>query len=246
MKQKPKLVLSETSPGVTAVDFDIDSGKVRSEVTVHCRASRWVAAPGAVVQLQNLGPANGKWLVSTLRRGLFDADAEITLKRPVKPLQEPAAEVVTTSIKSSRAGGKSVAASAAAAAANSTLGRAYLAMQAIHSKHYPYVWGGGHGAAGVPSGGGFDCSGSVVAVLAAAGMGFRPGGASATSGTLMSWGHAGQGQHLTVWANQEHVFIVVDGHHWGTGNWGKSWGGAGFNPNGHPTSGFVARHWPGT
>jgi hypothetical protein len=34
--------------------------------------------------------------------------------------------------------------------------------------------------------------------------------------------------------------------HFGTGHWGKSWGGAGFNPTLHPTSGFVARHWPGT
>jgi Lysozyme like domain len=247
MKAKPKLVLSESSPGVVAIDFDIDNGKVRSEVTVTCRASRWVAAPGSVVQLSGVGPANGKWLVSTLRRGLFDADAEITLKRATKKLAEPAAEVVTQSSSSTaRAGGSSVAASAVAAGSGSMLGRAYAAMQAIHAKHYPYVWGGGHGAAGVPSGGGYDCSGSTVAVLAAAGMGFRPGGGSATSGTLMSWGVAGQGQHLTIWANKEHVFMVIDGHHFGTGNWGKGWGGAGFNPHMHPVGGFVARHWPGT
>jgi hypothetical protein len=235
-------VLSEDSPGVVTIDFDIDSGKVRSDVTVNCRASRWVAAPGAVVQLSDLGPANGKWLVHTIRRGVFAADAEITLKRLTHKLAEPAGEVTTSASRS--AGGANVAADAATA--NGMLARAYQAMEAIHNKHYPYVWGGGHGAAGVPSGGGFDCSGSVVAVLAAAGMGFRPGGGTATSGALMSWGKPGQGEHLTVWCNPTHVFIIVDGHHWGTGDWGKGWGGPGFNPNLHPTGGFTPRHWPGT
>ena len=250
MKAAPKLVLSETTPGIVSVDFDIDNGKVRSEVTVTCRASRWIAAPGAVVQLNDLGPANGKWLVSTLRRGLFDANAEITLKRATHKLAEPAGEM-PVSASSRAAGGSDVA--AAAAASGGQLARAYAAMQAIHAKHYPYVWGGGHSRAGVADRGtgrdpgiGYDCSGSTVAVLAAAGMGFRIGGGTAASGALMGWGVAGQGQHLTIWTNPTHVFMVIDGHHFGTGNWGKGWGGAGFNPNMHPTGGFVARHWPGT
>jgi hypothetical protein len=246
LKAAAKMILSETTLGVDTVDFDIDNGKAHSDVTVTCRASRWIAAPGAVVELTGLGPANGKWLVSTLRRSLFDPNSEIVLKRATQKLPEPAGTPVSaaSSGSSSRAGGKAVAASAAAAGGQ--LGRAYAAMQAIHNKHYPYVWGGGHGAAGVPSGGGFDCSGSVVAVLAAAGMGFRLGGGTAVSGALEHWGVAGQGAHLTVWASAVHVFIIVDGHHWGTGDWGKGWGGAGFNPNMHPTGGFTPRHWPGT
>jgi hypothetical protein len=31
--------------------------------------------------------------------------------------------------------------------------------------------------------------------------------------------------------------------HWGTGRWGKDWGGPGFNPNLHPHAGFSPRHW---
>jgi hypothetical protein len=72
-----------------------------------------------------------------------------------------------------------------------------------------------------------------------------------TSGTIAAtWGVAGEGQAITVWANDIHVFMVfhtAEGDkHFGTGDWGKGWGGAGFNPRLHPTAGFTPRHWPGT
>jgi hypothetical protein len=87
-------------------------------------------------------------------------------------------------------------------------------------------------------------------VLAAAGLGFHLGGPVATSGALASgWGQPGRGQGLTVYANSVHTFIVFHTGsgdvHFGTGRWGKSWGGAGMNPEMHPLSGFAARHWPG-
>ena len=55
------------------------------------------------------------------------------------------------------------------------------AADALAAGNYPYVWGGGHGVAGVASVGargpgyngrrrGFDCSGSVAAVLSGAGL----------------------------------------------------------------------------
>jgi len=244
MKAAPTLTLTEDTDGVITVDFDVDSGKKAQSATITCRASRWVAAPGAVVKLAELGPADGLWLVSDLRRNLFDAEAEITLKRPTPKLPEPAAETVDKTVSRDDPLGE---------VTGGQVARAYQAMQAIDARHYPYVWGGGHGAAGVPSHGtgrdpgiGYDCSGSTVAVLAAAGMGFTLGGGTASSGALMSWGAAGPGKHITVYANREHVFMVIDGHHFGTGNWGKGWGGPGFNPNMHPLGGFVARHWPGT
>jgi hypothetical protein len=244
MKAKPRLILTEASPGVLGIDFDIDAGKKAQECTVTARAARWAAAPGAVVELDKCGPANGRWLVKTISRGLFDANATITLIRPSQPLKEPAPD--TTTVTSS------------AAAASSSIGgsqgaRAYQAAQAMTSKRYPYVWGGGHGAAGSPTGSpaGFDCSGSTVAVLAAAGMGYRLGGPVDVSGTIAAtWGVAGKGQQVTVYANAQHVFMVFHtdqgDRHFGTGDWGKGWDGAGFNPRLHPTSGFQARHWPGT
>lgn len=247
------MTISETSQGVTSLDFDVDAGKVSSEVTLSARASRWSADPGDVVKLTNVGPANGLWLVHSMRRSLYDADATIVLRRATKPLREPAPALAAPRVSSfstarvtSRGGGVSDA------SVDTSVERAYEAARAIDAKQFPYVWGGGHGGAGIPSGSppGFDCSGSTVAVLAAAGFGFSPGGGTAVSGALASWGVAGRGQYLTVYANDVHVFMVFHtsrgDQHFGTGRWGKSWGGAGFNPSMHPTSGFAERHWPGT
>jgi hypothetical protein len=246
-----KTLISETTLGVTNIDFEIDSGKVRDEATVTCHARRWATPPGSLVELSGCGPGNGLWLVSDIRRGLFDAEATITLKRPTHKLAEPAPE--TEAIPAASGRHKNLTTKAAASIVGNTVAKAYAAAQRIDSKHLPYVWGGGHARAGVPSGSppGYDCSGSTVAVLAAAGLGFRPGGPTATSGTIArSWGAPGYGTYMTVFANDVHVFIVFHttkgDQHFGTGRWGKSWGGAGFNPQMHPTSGFQPRHWPGT
>jgi hypothetical protein len=248
VKARRLTAISEQTLGVGSVDFDVDDGKVSSEVTVTCRARRWATPPGSIVQLSGLGPADGQWLVASVRRGLYDADATITLRRPTRKLAEPAPEQATAGA-SSRRNQKL----APGLSENSPIAKVYRAALAIDQKHYPYVWGGGHGAAGVPSGSppGYDCSGSTCAILAAAGLGFHRGGPAATSGTIArSWGQPGRGRWMTVYASDVHVFVVFHttkgDQHFGTGRWGKSWGGAGFNPTMHPTSGFAARHWPGT
>src|SRR5687767_10421391 len=63
----------------------------------------------------------------------------------------------------------------------------------------PYKWGGGHGKWLDK---GYDCSGSVSFVLAAAGLLQAP----LASGPLMSWGEAGPGEWVTIWSNPGHVF----------------------------------------
>jgi len=258
------VTVSEQTPGVAAIDFDLDNGKVSNEATITARASRWAADPGSTVQLHDLGPADGIWIVHDVRRSLYDADATITLRKRGKPLKEPAADTEQVPDPRTRDGitlGKLNAASGGSGEADNpatnAVEQAYAAAISIHNHHYPYVWGGGHARAGVPDRGtgrdpgvGFDCSGSVCAVLAAGGLGLRPGGPAPTSGPLMSWGAAGPGRYLTVYTNLTHAFIVFHttkgNQHFGTGQWGKGWGGPGFNPNMHPTSGFVARHWPET
>ncbi len=102
---------------------------------------------------------------------------------------------------------------------------------------FPYVFGGGH-ASFVDTA--YDCSGSVSYALAAGGMLDAP----LTSGDLESWGVAGQGKYLTVFANAGHTFMYVDGLRYDTsgrsGVFGTRWQTA-------PRSlgGFVVRHWPG-
>lgn len=92
LKSRPRMQISEDSDGVDSIDFDWDQGKRVATATVQCRMDRWDAPPGSVVIIEKSGPANGRWLVASVRRGLFSADGEITLKKAVKPKPEPAAE----------------------------------------------------------------------------------------------------------------------------------------------------------
>jgi hypothetical protein len=262
LKAKPTLTISEDTLGVDAIDFDVDNGKAKSEATISARSNRWSTPPGSVIELQDCGPADGRWLVEEVSRGIFDPSATITLKRATAPLAEPAPST-TTVTPSSPFGttpglGSDVGLTSDGKGDGSTIARAYAAAQAIDAKRYPYVWGGGHAHCGTPDRGtgldpgiGYDCSGSTCAVLAAAGMGYTLGAPADVSGTIAArWGAAGEGSLLTVWANSIHVFMVfhtpTGDQHFGTGNWGKSWGGPGFNPELHPTAGFTPRHWPGT
>ncbi|MGI8622904.1 MAG: peptidoglycan endopeptidase, partial [Solirubrobacteraceae bacterium] len=99
----------------------------------------------------------------------------------------------------------------------------------------PYVYGGGHGGAS----GGYDCSGSLSYALAAAGLVSGP----LTSGAFMSWGAAGPGAHITVYANAGHAFMIVDGRRFDTS--AISGGGTRWTSASRSTAGFVARHPPG-
>ena len=99
----------------------------------------------------------------------------------------------------------------------------------------PYVWGGGHGGVS----GGYDCSGSVSYALAAAGLVSGP----LTSGGFESWGLPGPGQHITVYANAGHAYMVVDGRRFDTSN--LSSGGTRWTSVMRSSAGFVARHPPG-
>jgi cell wall-associated NlpC family hydrolase len=70
--------------------------------------------------------------------------------------------------------------------------------------HLPYVWGGGHGTF-VDTG--YDCSGSISFVFAAAGI-LKT---TMVSGELANWGAAGPGKWITVFANNGHTFMYVAG-----------------------------------
>lgn len=68
----------------------------------------------------------------------------------------------------------------------------------------PYVWGGGHARYQDT---GYDCSGSISYVFAAAGLLDR----TVTSGELENWGDPGPGKWITVYANAGHTFMYVAG-----------------------------------
>jgi cell wall-associated NlpC family hydrolase len=68
----------------------------------------------------------------------------------------------------------------------------------------PYKWGGGHGSW---DDSGYDCSGSVSYALHGAGLLDSP----LVSGDLARWGERGPGRWITIYANADHVYMVVAG-----------------------------------
>jgi cell wall-associated NlpC family hydrolase len=105
----------------------------------------------------------------------------------------------------------------------------------------PYVYGGGHASFEDNA---YDCSGSVSYALAAGGLLSAP----QTSGELESWGAAGPGNWITIYASAGHVYMYVNvGNGWmrydtvgRSGPFASRW-----HPYIRSNEGFVARHWPG-
>lgn len=103
----------------------------------------------------------------------------------------------------------------------------------------PYVWGGGHGSF---EDSGYDCSGAVSYALNGGGLLDSP----LDSTGLMSWGEAGAGEWITVYANPGHTYVVIAGLRWdtsGTGGSGPSWS---TSLEGYLGAGaYTVRHPPG-
>lgn len=88
-RSNPVAILDHDSPGVNSIDGDYDEGKKTATVTINAEISRWQAPPGSVIQLRNMGPWNGRWLVNDITRSLFKRTGTITLKKPMPRLPEP-------------------------------------------------------------------------------------------------------------------------------------------------------------
>ena len=100
----------------------------------------------------------------------------------------------------------------------------------------PYKFGGGHRTFDDT---GYDCSGSISYALHAAGL-LRY---ALDSSGFMSYGEPGPGRHVTIYANPNHAYMVVDGRRYDTSalrETGSRWTSKPRSP-----SGFVVRHPPG-
>jgi hypothetical protein len=71
-------------------------------------------------------------------------------------------------------------------------------------RHKRYKWGGGHGSWNDK---GYDCSGAVSFVLHKAGLLDYP----LDSGGFMKWGAKRRGRWVSIFANKDHVYMVVAG-----------------------------------
>ena len=99
--------------------------------------------------------------------------------------------------------------------------------------HKPYRYGGGHGRWKDT---GYDCSGSVSYAL--------HGGdlldSSMPSGSFTSWGRAGKGDWITIYANGGHMYMEVAGLRFDTS--GRSGGGSRWQTAKRSSRGFAVRH----
>jgi peptidoglycan hydrolase-like protein with peptidoglycan-binding domain len=129
------------------------------------------------------------------------------------------------------ADGPGNAAASAESAAQGVVERVIAAGDEIATR--PYVWGGGHGSF---ESYGYDCSGSVSYALHGGGLLSSPEDSTA----LESYGAPGPGKYITIYANAEHAFMVVDGKRFDTvalAETGNRW-----SDSMASTAGFVVRH----
>jgi peptidoglycan hydrolase-like protein with peptidoglycan-binding domain len=99
--------------------------------------------------------------------------------------------------------------------------------------HLPYRFGGGHQNW---QDSGYDCSGSVSFALHGAGLLDTP----LASYDFYTWGEAGPGQWVTIYAKDDHAYMVVAGLRYDTA--ASKGGGSRWTIAARPPDGYVARH----
>lgn len=253
--RRPRYAITPDDPASIAavldLSYDVDWGKPVSECTLQVTLegeddeySRWPAPPGSVITIDGYGPADGRWLVASMRRDYFSPVCEITLRQPGPAKREPASET-TTSSKSGE-----LAATEGEKGDASKSAKLYTECKRISDAGGPYVYGGGHGGSlgSLQSGQGLDCSSSSSLALKRAGL-LNVDTAQVSGWFASSYGQAGEGEKFTVWANGGHVWIQLKGlgNAWrfDTSPYGSGTHGPRLRTTPRPTSGFTPRHWPG-
>ncbi len=187
-------------------------------------------------------------LAATLLVAAPSASAKKTLPGGISPRSgleaeipestEPTEEVGTgeTEYETGTAGKAALIGGRAIAPLNAPPAVKKVIAAANHIRTLPYIWGGGHGRW---QDSGYDCSGAVSYALHGARLLTTP----LTSGSLETFGEAGPGKWITIYANAQHTYMVVAGLRFDTA--GDS---SGTGPRWHPTTTaaaggtYVARH----
>lgn len=97
----------------------------------------------------------------------------------------------------------------------------------------PYRYGGGHGSFNDT---GYDCSGSVSYALHGGGLLDVP----LTASGFMSYGSAGRGRYITIYARPGHVYMVIRGRRFDTT--GRDESGSRWQDRMRSSDGYVVRH----
>lgn len=232
LKSHSRLHITDSTPAIIDTGFNYDVGREVAEMTVEAMAKGWAAPPGAVVTVSDHGPADGTYIVAQIEAGLEvrDGVVNITLHKPVEPLKEPAPSTVTRTV-----GGGGTEAGEAPKSVEAVLARA----EALGAQGVPYALGGGHGGFSEhPSS--LDCSGAVSDALHAGNLLGTPEASTA----LESYGEAGPGKWITIYANTNHTWMEIEGRPWGTSVGDAGQGGLGFHssPSASYKAQFTVRH----
>lgn len=154
--------LREFVGGVHHVNFELDVRRRASQATATVDVDVWDLPPGSLVTAEDLGPADGRWLVSKYTRTLTSSRGSIDLVRGRHALKEPKKQ---RNAKAGDAGdpdfppGQQSSDSGGQAASGA---RAKMVDFALAQAGDAYVYG----ATGPDA---WDCSGLVYAATAAAG-----------------------------------------------------------------------------
>jgi peptidoglycan hydrolase-like protein with peptidoglycan-binding domain len=156
---------------------------------------------------------------------------EETLTPPPSARQAPASETHHTESSGGESRSSSSSGGGGGGGGEGAVARVIAAGEEIATR--PYIYGGGHGSF---QSAGYDCSGSVSYALHGGGLISSP----EDSGELEGYGAPGPGQHITIYANSEHAFMVVDGKRFDTVALAES--GNRWSDSMTSTAGYVVRH----
>ncbi|HEY4427801.1 MAG TPA: peptidoglycan-binding protein [Solirubrobacteraceae bacterium] len=146
-------------------------------------------------------------------------------------LKPPASAIVHESSESQGGSSSSTGGGGGGGEGSGVIARVIAAGEEIATR--PYVWGGGHGSF---QSAGYDCSGSVSYALHGGGLLSSP----MDSGEFESYGEPGPGRDITIYANSQHVYMVVDGRRFDTV--AQQEGGSRWSSSMTSTGGYVVRH----
>jgi len=195
----------------------------------------------AVMRLQARHGLSADGVVGPATWNAIGVSAESTLSPPASAIPQPAPSAEQAPGDEQAAAAEPISSEETAprytstsdtAGGEGTVSRVIAAADEIATR--PYVYGGGHGSF---QSAGYDCSGSVSYALHGGGLLSSP----EDSTGLESYGEPGPGKNITIYANSEHAYMVVDGKRFDTvalAEHGSRWSSS----SGDDGGAFVERH----
>ncbi len=227
-QQDPQMTVVRGKSGVDSIDLDLDMGARDSiaQCTINARTDLWAALPGMVVQINQRGPATGKWMVSSVTTHPLDLsqDAQIIVQKPVPKRSEPAPTTTTSESGAGAFGGTAATshidpadaiASVISGATPGSVEAAFNAATYLSSLNLHYTTADRTLTRSLSPGQTWgDCSATVAWVLLAAGFAL-PGGVTwggwAPTANYSGFLAPGPGRYMTIYASfpHNHVFIHI-------------------------------------